>query len=199
MLRRRPFQADAVADMDATTRDAQQADAFRVLFDRTQDHVLAYCRRRTSTPADASDAAAETYLVAWRRFTEVPAGDEALPWLFATARRVLSNQRRSHRRWRRLHQRVRTGDVDLGGEPADAVIVHEEHRDALAALARLPEDDQELLRLTTLEGVSIVQAAMIMGCSRNAMDQRLHRARQRLAAEYELVQSTRAGTSRPGR
>lgn len=185
--------------MDGTVRNAEASEAFRALFGRTHAQVLAYCRRRTTTLADANDAAAETFLVAWRRFADVPAGEAALPWLFGTARRVLSNQRRSHRRWRRLHLRVQGTALHGGVEPADAVIVRQEHRDVLAALAQLPEDDRELIRLTTLDGVSIADAAQILGCSRNAVDQRLHRARQRLTVEYEQQQSRRAATSRRGR
>lgn len=185
--------------MDGTVRQPEAQDAFRALFDRTHREVAAYCRRRTTTPADANDATAETYLVAWRRFADVPAGEEALPWLMGTARRVLSNQRRSHRRWHRLVLRVHGTAGRDEVAPDDMVVEHEEHRDVLEALDRLPERDRELIRLTTLDGVSIVDAARILGCSRNAVDQRLHRARRRLAAEYEQVHSRRAATTKRGR
>ena len=39
--------------------------------------------------------AAEVFLVAWRRLDEVPA--DGLPWLYATARGVIANQRRAAR------------------------------------------------------------------------------------------------------
>ncbi len=55
--------------------------------------------------------------------------------------------------------------------------------DALGrALAELREGDRELLLLIAWEGLEPAQAAKVLGCSRNALDTRLHRARKRLAA-----------------
>ena len=38
--------------------------------------------------SDAQDAAADVFLTAWRRLDELPEGDAARVWLYATARRV---------------------------------------------------------------------------------------------------------------
>src|SRR4029450_2647016 len=54
--------------------------------------VRAYARRRAA-PDAAQDVVADTFLVAWRRLEDVP--EDALPWLYGVARRVLANQRRS--------------------------------------------------------------------------------------------------------
>ena len=56
-------------------------DAYRVLFDAQFRPILGYALRRTACAADAADVAAETLLIAWRRFDEVPAGHEARLWL----------------------------------------------------------------------------------------------------------------------
>ena len=53
-----------------------------------------YALRRVDAPEDAADVVAETFLVAWRRFGEVPVDDGARLWLYATARQVIANQRR---------------------------------------------------------------------------------------------------------
>jgi DNA-directed RNA polymerase specialized sigma24 family protein len=53
------------------------------------------------------DAVAEVFLTAWRRLDAVPEGDAARVWLYATARRVIANQRRSGRRQVTLYQRPR--------------------------------------------------------------------------------------------
>lgn len=44
----------------------------------------------------------------------------------------------------------------------------------------LSEDDQEVLRLTTWEGLGPADAAAVLGCPTAAVKVRLHRARQRL-------------------
>src|ERR1700742_981233 len=68
--------------------------------------ILAYALRRVAGPDDAADVVAETFLVAWRRFAEVPTGDGALLWLYAVAGRVIANQRRAERRRTRLGARL---------------------------------------------------------------------------------------------
>ncbi|GIH24082.1 hypothetical protein Aph01nite_23920 [Acrocarpospora phusangensis] len=69
--------------------------------------LLAYVRRRTESPDDASDAIAETFTTAWRRIDEVPPGPQARLWLYGVARRVLANQRRGESRRSALAVRLR--------------------------------------------------------------------------------------------
>ena len=59
-------------------------ERFVALFDATHRALLSYAVRRVADPADAADVVAETFLVAWRRLDEVPSGDRARPWLFAS-------------------------------------------------------------------------------------------------------------------
>ncbi|WP_067180236.1 sigma factor [Microtetraspora niveoalba] len=54
---------------------------FEKLYQEYHDAVLAYLVRRTKNGQDAADALAETFLVAWRRLADVPAGERARPWL----------------------------------------------------------------------------------------------------------------------
>jgi RNA polymerase sigma-70 factor, ECF subfamily len=62
--------------------EVREAD-FAALFNAHFDSLLAYTRRRAPQLADAEDAMAETYVVAWRRFTELPADAQGQRlWLF---------------------------------------------------------------------------------------------------------------------
>lgn len=159
---------------------------FAALYDATHPKLLSYCLRRTATRADALDAAAETYVVAWRRFDDLPPQPEALPWLFAVARRVLANQRRGQGRLAALVARLPAA-VGSAPTPEDAVIDGEERRDVLRALERLSPGDRELLRLSAWEGLSPRQLAAACDCTESAAKVRLHRARRRLAREYDRV------------
>jgi RNA polymerase sigma factor (sigma-70 family) len=149
--------------------------------------LLAYALRRTERLADAEEIVAETMLVAWRRHEKLPAGDEAIPWLYGVARRVLANQRRSQARRRRLElllQPLTRSSIDPAS-PAEVDAV-------IAATQRLPEADQEVLRLAAWEGLSHAQIAVSLGCSENAAALRLHRARRRLRGEL-LTEGTFPG------
>ena len=75
------------------------------LYQRYFRHVYAYCRRRTAADK-VEDAVAETFLTAWRKIGEVPAGDEALPWLYSVAHRVLGHQWRGASRQSRLESKL---------------------------------------------------------------------------------------------
>ncbi len=72
----------------------EREQRFETLVRQHSRPVLAYCLRR-GAHADAHEAAADAFAVAWRKFDQVPAGEEALYWLLGVARRVLSNQQRS--------------------------------------------------------------------------------------------------------
>jgi RNA polymerase sigma factor (sigma-70 family) len=156
-------------------------DRFRRLFADTERELLAYVLRRVDRADDAADVVAETFLVAWRRMDRVPEGDEARLWLYGVARRQLANQRRGELRRTRLADRLR---AEL---PAAVAITRgpEDQRVAAvrAALARLEEEDREILRLSSWEGLSPAEIAAVMGLRGVTVRSRLHRARKRLRAE----------------
>jgi RNA polymerase sigma-70 factor (ECF subfamily) len=160
--------------------DRANEGAFRDLYDRHHRRVLAYLLRRADREV-AFDAAEDVFLVAWRRLPEIPPGDRALPWLYGVARRVLSNHRRSAARFARLTRRVAAHVPDPPAGPDTEAIGHMEAEAMLAALATLPERDQEVLRLTYWEELPHAEIAPIIGCSTEAVHVRRYRAERRLA------------------
>lgn len=129
-----------------------------------------YALRRSDRDT-AQDVVAETFAVAWRRLDAVPR--DPLPWLYAVARRVLANQRRSTARREALKTALARSTAGFAA-PVD--------HDLADALRRLPSGDRELLTLVAWEGLSPREAAAALGCSDTACRLRLHRARRRLAA-----------------
>jgi RNA polymerase sigma factor (sigma-70 family) len=150
-------------------------DRFTALYEAHYHRIAGYARRRSSRD-DALDIVAETFTIAWRRFEEVPEGDRALYWLYATARRVLANHRRTQRRRANLIGALEAQPREAATPPAAL-----EHRRVAAALAHLPEAERELLLLFAWEGLDAAGIASVVRCSRNAARIRLHRARRRFA------------------
>src|SRR5262249_33967251 len=136
---------------------------------------------RVDDPADAADVVAETFLVAWRRLDDVPAGDETRPWLLGVARRVLANQRRGELRRRQLGERLRADVARL--VPANVATVDETAARVREAVGRLSDDDREFVLLATWEGLEPGEIARVMGIGSGAARTRLHRARSRLRTE----------------
>jgi RNA polymerase sigma-70 factor (ECF subfamily) len=136
--------------------------------------VRAYALRRVASQA-ADDVVADVFVVAWRRLDAVPS--EPLPWLLGVARRVLANRRRGERRAAALRLRLAAGEPQTpvaSGPPASDPRV-------AAALADLSPRDRELLMLIAWEGLSVSEAAQVLGLRPGTVAVRLHRARRRLA------------------
>jgi len=161
----------ATTTTTSTTGPASALARFDGLFRDHQRAVLAYAIRRTPSLADAEDAAAETFTIAWRRIDAVPT-TEPLPWLYAVARRVLANHRRGTGRRERLAALLRVEDVPTPMRIGDA-----QDGPAFAALAALAPADQEVLRLVAWEELGNRQIAAVLGITPNAVAIRLHRAR----------------------
>lgn len=187
--------------MPRVTQPTGQSEAqsgFARIYEAHYRSVVAYAQRRSLSIADADEIVSETFLTAWRRLDVVPAGDEALPWLFAVARRVIANRRRADRRRSDLRARLaRQRDTDGPGVDA-GLMATEEQRRVLESLSRLKFDDQELLRLVAWEDLSHRQVGQVLGCTEAAVAVRLHRARARLTMEL-AKEHTLAGHDSPRR
>jgi RNA polymerase sigma factor (sigma-70 family) len=168
-------------------------DQFREVYDRHYAAVLGYALRRADSRDDAADGVAETFLITWRRLEDLPAGDDALLWLYATARRVLANQVRATGRRRRLTDQLGAQLPVHSSEPHDNT---SELVSAVAAALRCLNDaDRELLLLAAWEELDAAQISEVLGCSRGAARVRLHRARQRLRRALDSEEPKRTAAS----
>jgi RNA polymerase sigma-70 factor (ECF subfamily) len=151
-------------------------ERFEQIYAEHADAVRAYVRRR-APEAIVDDVVADVFVVCLRRLDDVP--KQALPWLYAVARKTLANERRRLAR-----------QVPAGAEPAyepepigDSALA--------AAFAGLSESDREVLRLVAWEGLSGRDAARVLDCSPVACRVRFHRAKARLGARLAAASSFR--------
>lgn len=179
---RRGFVPPEVWKAMASSQDGR----FEELYSRYFREVLAYCLRRGGAD-DAYDTANEVFAIAWRRLADVPAGEAARPWLFVVAKRVLYRRRRGARRFRRLVEEVGPIGLHGGPDPETVVVQRAEYAAVLQAASQLSVRDREVLNLAAWEGLPHREIAEILGCSIDAVDQRLHRAKQRLAKQYHTT------------
>jgi RNA polymerase sigma-70 factor (ECF subfamily) len=148
--------------------------------------LLRYAMRRLDEDEAVDDVVSETFAVAWRRWQDKPPKGEELFWLFGIARRVLSNARRSQSRRMRLRGRLAAERERQAESPrfseVDVVALIEQ-------LAELPDDDREALRLAYWERLTYREIGLILGCSENAVELRLRRARSVLRARLDAPSS----------
>jgi RNA polymerase sigma-70 factor, ECF subfamily len=171
------------------------AELFRDLYRDCYPHVLAYATSLVGRQA-GEDITSETFAVAWRRFGEVR--PMALPWLLGVARNLIHELRRRDARQYELavSEGLRISTHAAVDDHAEDVA---ERLAVLAALACLSDPDRELLTLMAWQGLSVPEAAQVLGCSTATLSVRLHRARRRLEkalASPKEPQARRTGEAR---
>jgi RNA polymerase sigma-70 factor, ECF subfamily len=167
------------------TVDAQDVEVRRARFEAVAREVVEPLRRflaRRTDAATADDALADTLLVLWRRYDELP--DEVLPFAYGVARLSLANAERGARRQHRVAGRIAT--LDPPREAAEP-----EGDDRLAeAMAALSTEDAELLRLWAWEQLTASEIATVLGVTPNTVSIRLHRAKGRLRDALRKIDGT---------
>lgn len=147
---------------------------FEALYWRHHRDLAAFIRRRVPFDA-ADDVLAETFVVAWRRFDDIPTQERG--WLFGVARNVIRNTYRAQARERALHVRMADNVDDHVAAFDDAIA---SRADLVDAWNQLSEAEREVIALVAWDGLSNSEAAQVMGVTTSAFAVRLFRARRRL-------------------
>jgi RNA polymerase sigma-70 factor (ECF subfamily) len=207
--------AKVMPDSEETCRllkrvEAGDRHAFDQLFVRNRPDLLRVVEARLDpkirTRVDSSDVVQETQLEAYRRLPDYLAR-RPMPfrlWLRRTAQERLLVARRRHvsAGWRAVTREVPLPDQSSlllarpflapGSTPSQQFARRELVRRVSQAVARLPEDDQEILLLRTHEGMSNQEAAYVLGLDPATASKRHGRAvlrLHRLLIEFGLTES----------
>jgi RNA polymerase sigma-70 factor (ECF subfamily) len=171
------------ADGDLWARAvAGEAAAFGELFERHAKRVYNFCFRQTANWAEAEDAMAEVFLVAWKRreTVELTTDDRSvLPWLLGVALNVLRNRARSTRRAAAAVARVdaRSIERDFADDLVGRLSDEKQMNDILRVVHRLPPQEQDVLAVCAWAGLSYEEAAIALGVPLGTVRSRLSRAR----------------------
>jgi RNA polymerase sigma-70 factor (ECF subfamily) len=172
-------------------------ERFRALFEDRYQAIHRYVRRRIGTSGDdVLDVTAQVFTVAWRRFDRIPEPPLDLPWLYGVARKIVSRQQRTLRRRQGLKDRLTAEAAVSSPDPPTA---EPDSARVLRAIERLRPKDREVVRLVLWEQLSHADAALVLGCSPNAIAIRMHRVRERLRIELTTDPTRPSDPSRPER
>jgi RNA polymerase sigma-70 factor (ECF subfamily) len=149
--------------------------ALRRLYDDLGPDVLAYCRASRSSDADGT--ANEVFLRVFRSIASF-VGDETgfRSWVFTVARNVLIDD---HRRAQR-----RVDEIDLtdrenqlrGGDVEDDALEELGRHEVRRVLARLTDEQREVVLLRVVADLSVEEVAAVTGRSAAAVKAMQHRA-----------------------
>jgi len=161
--------------MDEMRRGSRTA--FETLFARYSEPIWAFFRRRTSDAGRAEELAQDTFVAVLDGAGRYERRGAFRSWLFGIAYNVLLADRRkaAHRATDPLDQDPADPE---SGDPDRGIWVRD-------ALARLDEDDREVLMLREYEQLSYQEIADLRGAPLNTVRSQLFRARAALKAALE--------------
>ena len=151
-------------------------------FRRHYAQVFRYLRRRLPSDHEAEELAQLVFADAARRLEEFRAGaTPVLAWLYTVAQRRLADRARLLSRHESLAELERgrlreVGEHDYGSNVADAL---------RSALARLPEQQRQVVVLKLLHGLSFAEIAGRVGSTEAACKMRFARGLESVRDEFE--------------
>ncbi len=188
---------DAAMDRYARGDDA----AFGEVYDKLAPRLFAFLLRHTRDRAKAEDVVQQTMLQMHRARGRFLPGAEVTPWAFAIARRLVIDQHR------RSGREVLSPTEDEAGAllvsldaAADELAIAKEVAVRLGQeLERLPANQRVAFELIKQDGLSVAEAAQVLGTTVAAVKLRAHRAyealRRVLATQAEAPPERKEGSA----
>jgi RNA polymerase sigma-70 factor, ECF subfamily len=163
-------------EVEAVVRDARAGNrhALGRLYDTYRDRVARFAAGRLGDTEKAEDVTSETFESMCRNLGSYREGTDFEAWLFTIAHRRVADhfRRRSRRREVELDETVQPA---VGG-PEEALLAAERRAEVAGAFRRLRPDQQEVLALRVLGGLSAAQVGEVLGKSEGAVRVAQHRA-----------------------
>jgi RNA polymerase sigma-70 factor (ECF subfamily) len=191
-----PAAASGSIDLDGFMERCAAGDAraFDELYRRGAHRIRGFLIRLSGDPALAEDLTQETFVRIHRARGSFEPGAAALPWMFAIARNAFLDHTR--------REQVRRATRNEASAPAEAAL--DTQGDAMLAaremlgvvrrtLETLPLLQREAFVLLRFEGLSVSEAAQILGASESAVKVRAFRAYEALRDALERETGDRPG------
>jgi RNA polymerase sigma-70 factor (ECF subfamily) len=154
--------------------------AMRTLYDRHAPWLAARLTRRCNSPDAVADVLQDTFVALWQGAERWRGDGDVGAWLWGIAvRRLVSRLRR---RPDALVLPLEDLAARRAPEPSaeERVLLGVEYGDLGTALLRLSPEMRAVVQATVLDGLSIRQAARLLGVPANTVKTRLHRAKAHL-------------------
>ena len=180
----------AATDAELIVASVDDPLAFRELYDRCADPLLAFLYRRVLDAEVAADLLAETFAIAYEKSGRYrDTGAPGAAWLYGIARIELSRYFRRHRVQLRTAQRLGLVVPELDDESARAIarLVERDERSAglAEALTQMSPAEREAVELRVVSELEYSDIASRLNCTEAAARVRVHRGLARLSQLLE--------------
>lgn len=162
---------------------AGDPEAFAELFGRHADRLWSLALRTLQRPEDAEEVLQEAMLAAFRRAGSFRGEAAVGTWLY----RIVLNACLDRLRRGKTHPTVFAGPEIVAALPSPAVgpeavvLQRELSQEVERALGQLNADQRTAIVLVDLDGYSIDEAAVLLGCAPGTVKSRCSRGRAKLA------------------
>ena len=163
-------------------------EQFNAIYRAELGSITKFIARRVQD-LEVEDLAGDLFEIAWQKRDSIPKGFE-VPWLYKTARYLISNSRRKSENRKRIFDSLRPPSAAPSAESI-----------ALADLGlgdawgKLKPQEQEIIALWSLEGLSNKEISIVIETSENAAAIRLTRAKVSLKNFLTIENRTELRTS----
>jgi RNA polymerase sigma-70 factor (ECF subfamily) len=149
-----------LADESLGVRAKRDSEAFGILYDRYVDRIYRYVRYRMADPSEAEDLTSEIFFRALRAIGRYAPSAPFYAWIYRIARNAVID-----------HHRARREEVSLpdaagartGPDPERMAIAGERRERLARALAHLADEQQEIIVLRFVEGLSAEECGEVIG------------------------------------
>jgi RNA polymerase sigma factor CnrH len=166
---------------------AGEERAFTLLMRRHKDGLYRFARRYTGDADEAYEIVQFSFISAWKALERFETARAFDVWLRAIALNKCRDRARRAKVRRLVFGSPSGGDGAMPEPPSPApdpeaeTSGRDELRAASDAIAALPDGLKAPLILTAIEGLTMAEAAQVLGMTPKAVENRLYRARRALA------------------
>lgn len=204
-MSQRPYPSEAArrgaeaAELVARAK-AGDAGAFDELVRKYRPRVYSLALHLTGQASDADDITQDAFLKAYHRLADFEGRSEFFTWIYRITLHRALNAKRDRKRRRTVPlddpRLVAAIAVDSCGDPERAVQLRDRYRALLEAFDQLSQLLQTTVVLTTLQGLSYKEAAVVLETTEGTIAWRIHEARRKMQIYLETLESGGAHAKR---
>jgi RNA polymerase sigma-70 factor (ECF subfamily) len=174
--------------------------AFDELVRKYRARVYSLALHLTGQASDADDITQDAFLKAYHKLPEFEGRSEFFTWIYRITLHRALNSKRDRKRRRTVPlddpRLVAAVAVDSHGDPERAVQLRDRYRALLEAFDQLSPLLQTTVVLTTLQGLSYKEAAVVLETTEGTIAWRIHEARRKMRGYLEGLETGRAPEKR---
>jgi RNA polymerase sigma-70 factor (ECF subfamily) len=155
--------------------------ALRELYERHAPWLLLRLARRCADPSVVEEVVQDTFVAVWRKPRAYAGRGEVPAWIWGIGIRRLIDRLRTRRlSLRSDHESIDERATEIGRSAEEQVLLGIEFGDLATALNRLSPELRAVLQATAIDGLTMNEAARLLGIPPGTVKTRLMRARAQL-------------------